>query len=84
MKYTVFVLANCPSDNGDPVEVTQHTFDSESQEDLELVTPDEGDEFETACDRYVYETVMMEYQQQFISCILLSEEQATFLNLKPI
>ena len=86
MKYIVYTLAPYQDKDGNPITLTKHEFDSEDEEQFENIVgylEDEGDydqdDFEEACDQFVYENYILEWNQAMQVCMLLSEEQYNYL-----
>jgi len=86
MKYTVYTLAPYQDKDGNPITLTKHEFDSENEEDFGNIVDyleDYGDynqdDFEEACDQFVYENDILEWNQVMRVCMLLSEEQYNYL-----
>ena len=70
----------------------QHTFDTESEDDIKALGGyypenglEEGDELseedlEAVARSFLYEDTVMEYQQRFVSCVILSQSQLEAIN----
>jgi hypothetical protein len=84
-KLTYYVIADLSPVGGDTeCEITKHEFDLSDDEDRNALgdyLEDEGedelnvDNFPMACKKFIYENVIMDYNQGFISAITLTEEQ---------
>ena len=89
MKVTMYTLA-LPSEEAPILE--QHTFDTESEDDMKNLTSyfeDEGleegdelteDDLEAVAGAFLYEDTVAEFAQKFISCVVLTQSQLEAIN----
>lgn len=82
-KLKFYIIADTSNHRNTPdVTIEQHVFNWDDKEDREAVedtAPDEEelteDNFEEACRNYLYEERVMEYQQGFMTAMILTEKQ---------
>jgi hypothetical protein len=89
MKVSLYTLA-LPNEQAPILE--QHTFDTENDEDMDDLGGyypenglEEGDELseedlEAVARSFLYEDTVMEYQQRFVTCIVLTQSQLEAVN----
>ena len=89
MKINMYTLA-LPDEEAPILE--QHTFDTESEDDIKALKDyleDEGfedvddlteEDLEAAARSYLIEDVVMEYEQRFVTCIVLTQSQLEAVN----
>ncbi len=89
MKINMYTLA-LPDEEAPILE--QHTFDTESEDDIKALGgyyPENGlekgdelteEDLEAVARSFLYEDTVMEYQQRFVSCVILSQSQLEAIN----
>lgn len=90
MKVNLYTLAI--PDEGEP-KLEQHTFDSENENDINAIGgyyPENGiedgdelteDDLEAVAKSYLYNEEVLEWEQKFIRCIILTQSQLEALNI---